>query len=209
MDPFSLTAATALGASAGTSGAIGAAGAGLSILGGLTSALGLSNKGDADASMYSYKAGIAKMNASIERQNSDYSLTAGDANAQRSGLTTGFTIAKEKTSQAANGFDVNTGSAVEVRDSTRSAGLIDQDTIRTEAGRQALGHRNAAANYDAEATGDIMAGDNARRAGKIAALGTLIGTAGSVASKWTQASQVWGGGTKNPYFGPLDYNGIG
>lgn len=179
MDPFSASMA--------------AIGGGAQAIGGLLSASGQLQKGDADAKMYAYRAGVAKMNATINRQNSDYALDAGDANAERSGLTTGFTIAKQKVAQASNGFDVNSGSNADVRDSTQSLGLIDQDTIRTAAGRKALGFRNEAAGEDAEASADIMAGDNAKRAAKLAAAGTLIGTAGSVASKWTQASQLWGG----------------
>lgn len=171
-----------------------AAGATASAVGGGIAALGQSQAGDASGRMYSYRAGVARMNANIQRQNSDYALTAGEANATRSGLTTGFTIARQRVGQAANGFDVNGGSNEEVRDSTRAIGVIDQNTIRTEAGRKALGFRNAAAGLDAEAVGDEMAGANAKRAGGISALGTLIGTAGSVASKWTQSSQVFGSG---------------
>lgn len=183
MDPFSGTAAIA------------AIGAGASAGGGILSAFGQSEKGEADAKMYAYRAGVAKMNATINRQNSDYALEAGEANAKRSGLTTGFTIAKQKVSQAANGFDVNTGTNVAVRDTTQDLGLVDQNTIRTEFGRKALGFRNTAAAEDAEASANLMAGDNSRRAGKIAAAGTLIGTAGSVASKWMQAGQTFGAGS--------------
>lgn len=182
MDPFSATAIAAVsaGASAG---------------GGILSAFGQSQSGDANASMYTYRAGIAKMNAQIQRQNSNFALEAGDANARRSGMSTGFTIAKEKVAQAGNGFDVNSGTNSDVRDSQREIGLIDQTTIRTEASRKALGFRNTAAGLDAEATGDIMAADNSRKAGRIAAVGTLLGTAGSVASKWMTASQTFGAGS--------------
>lgn len=182
MDPFSATA-------------IAAVGAGASAGGGVLSAFGQAQKGDADAKMYAYRAGVAKMNATINRQNSDFALEAGEANAKRSGLTTGFTIAKQKVAQAANGFDVNTGSNKDVREATQDIGLVDQNTVRTEFGRKALGFRNQAAAEDAEAGAMLIAGDNSRRAGKIAAAGTLIGTAGSVASKWMTASQTFGSGS--------------
>lgn len=180
MDPFSAAGLAAVGG-------------GLSAGGGILSAFGQLDKGESDAKMYSYRAGVAKMNATINRQNSEWVLEAEEDNARRSGLTTGFTIAKQKVGQAANGFDVNSGTNADVRESTGTLGLIDQTTIRTESGRKALGFRNQAAGEDAEAAASLMAGENARRSSKIAALGTLIGTAGSVASKWTQASQVWGG----------------
>lgn len=169
---------------------------GASAIGGLLTASGQVGKGESDAKMYAYRAGVAKINATINRQNSDYALEAGELQARRSGLTTGFTIGKQKVAQAANGFDVNTGSNEAVRDTTRAIGIEDQTTIRTESGRKAQGFRNQANAEDAEAGALMIAGDNAKRAGKIAAAGTLIGTAGSVASKWTQASQVFGGGSE-------------
>lgn len=182
MDPFSAAGLAAVGAASSAGG-------------GLLSAFGQSQKGESDAKMYAYRAGVAKINATIQRQNSDYALEAGELSARRSGLTTGFTIGKQKTAQAANGFDVNSGTNEAVRDATQSIGVEDQTTIRTESGGKALGFRNQAASEDAEAGADLIAGDNARRAGKIAAAGTLIGTAGSVASKWTQASQTFGAGS--------------
>lgn len=169
---------------------------GASAIGGLLTASGQVGKGESDAKMYAYRAGVAKINATINRQNSDYALEAGELQARRSGLTTGFTIGKQKVAQAANGFDVNTGSNEAVRDTTRAIGIEDQTTIRTESGRKAQGFRNQANAEDAEAGALMIAGENAKRAGKIAAAGTLIGTAGSVASKWTQASQVFGGGSE-------------
>lgn len=159
--------------------------------GGLLKALGENEAGSAKSAEYTYRAGLARRNAAIQRQNADYAVEAGDANAERSGLTTGFTIARQRVAQAANGFDVNTGTAADVRESTREIGVIDQNTIRTNAGRQGLSFRNQAAGLEGEATLDMLAATNATAAGKTQALGTLIGTAGSVASKWYQAGQVF------------------
>lgn len=177
--------------------AMAAVGGGLNLAGGLLKASGEADAGSAKSAEYTYRAGLARRNAQINRQNSDYALEAGDLNAERSGLTTGFTIGKQRVAQASNGFDVNTGTAADVRESTRDIGVIDQNTIRTNAGRQALSFRNTASGLDAEANLDMMAAANAKKAGQTSALATLIGTAGSVASKWTQASQVFksGGGS--------------
>lgn len=178
-----------------SAGAMAIVGGAAQVGGGLLTASGQVSKGESDAKMYAYRAGVAKINATINRQNSNYALEAGELSARRSGLTTGFTIGKQKTAQAANGFDVNSGSNEAVRDATQAIGVEDQTTIRTESGRKAQGFRNQANAEDAEAAADLIAGENAKRAGKIAAVGTLIGTAGSVASKWTQASQSFGGGS--------------
>lgn len=184
-----------------------AAGGGLNLAGGLLKASGEADAGNAKATEYTYRAGLARRNADIQRQNSDYALEAGGLNAERSGLTTGFTIGKQRVAQAANGFDVNSGTNAAVQDSTRDVGVIDQNTIRTNAGRQALSFRNTASGLDAEASLDDMAATNAKKAGKLSALATLIGTAGSVASKWTQASQVFktgSSGGSSPVYAPDD-----
>lgn len=186
------------------------AGAGATIAGGGITAFGQSSAGADAQKMYQYRAGVAKMNAAIQRSNSDYALDVGGREAERSGLSTRFTLAREKVAQSGGGFDVNTGSNADLRDSTQAIGKIDQDTINTNYGRQAQGFRNQALGLDAEAAGDIMAGDNAKKAGNIAALGTLIGTAGSVASKWGAASQSFGAPssgitTYGPDFLPTGY----
>lgn len=175
-------------------GTVAAIGVASTLAGGLMSASGQQQAGEASSKMYAYKAGVAQRNAAINRQNSDFALEAGESEAKRSGLTTGFTIARQTVAQSGSGFDVNSGSAAAVRDSTRDIGIVDQNTIRTNAGRKALGYRNRAGDLDAESGADVMAGQNARTAADIASTGTLIGTAGSVASKWLQAGQVWGGG---------------
>lgn len=170
-------------------------GSALSLIGGIVNASGQRQKAEADARMYHYKAQIARQNAAIARQNSVFALEAGEANARRSGMATGFTIAKQKVGQAASGFDINSGTAEAVRDSTRAIGLEDQTTIRTEAGRKALGERNRAVMLDSDAAMGDQAAASARQAGEISIASTLLGTAGSVASRWMQGSQSFGGGS--------------
>src|SRR6185436_3601075 len=105
--------------------------------------------------------------------------------------------------QAANGFDVNSGSNVETRDSTAALGRMDAGVIREEAGRKAYGYRIKAASEEAEAQANEMAAVNAKKAAKIQAIGTILGTAGSVASKWTQGSQSFGGASSGiTLYGP-------
>lgn len=177
--------------SAGTMAAVGLAS---SAGGGILSAFGQSQQGEAKASELRYKAGVARVNAEIERQNSDWSLTVGERESMRSGLTTGFTIAKQKVVQSGSGFDVNSGTAEAVRESTRLIGLDDQSTIRTNYGRKAQAHRQMGNNLDAEAAGLEAGAKNVQKASRMSALSTLIGTAGSVATRWTRASQSFGWG---------------
>lgn len=180
MDPFSMAAASG----------------GLQIAGGVLGAKGALDKGAADASMYKYRAAVARVNKQVAEQNSDYALASGDKNAYRKGLETSFTLGKQTVAQGANGFDVNSGTNVDVRDSTQAMGYMDQATIREEASRKAYGYRVKAASEEASAQMDEQAAVNAKKAAKIQAISTILGTAGSVASKWTQGAQSFGGASK-------------
>lgn len=165
---------------------------GLSAVGTLTKMFGGNAEAEAAAKAHSFKAGMARQNARILRQNADWTMETGERNARISGLTTGFQIGKQKVVQAASGFDINSGTAEEVRESQRKAGMEDQSQIRLESGRKALGFRNAAAGTEAEAAMEDYAAENARKAGKVSMLSTLLGGATSVAEKWTKFGKIGG-----------------
>ncbi len=119
--------------------------------GGIMSAFGQSEQGEATGRMYEYKAGLAEMNAQIARENADYTLTSAGTVARHAGMATGFNIARQKVAQAGSGFDVNEGTPADVRESTRKIGLEDQTTILTEGSRKAKGLRDQATALDTEA----------------------------------------------------------
>lgn len=194
-DPFTMAAVTT----------------GTQVAGGLLQAQGQAQEGAATASMFRYRAGVARMNKKIAEQNSDYALSAGETNAMRSGLQTKFILGKQTVAQGANGFDVNSGTAVDTRDSTQALGYMDQRTIREEAGRKALGYRYKAASDEAEAVGNEMSARNTERATKFKIASTILGTAGSVAGKWYQAGSSFGGAssgvtTYGPDFTPTGWS---
>jgi hypothetical protein len=168
---------------------------GLNAIGGIMGANAASKKAAGESQMFAYKAAIARKNAEINRKNADFAFDAGEDQAQRSGMTTGFTIASQKAAQSGSGFDVNRGTAADVRDSTQSLGLRDQKTIRIEAGRKAWGYKNAADMNDLEASMNDQAGANARKAGEVNMWSTLLGSATSVADKWFKASNSFGSGS--------------
>lgn len=171
-DPFTM-AAVGMGAAAGGSilGAFGAAGA-----------------GQAQSQTYAYQAGIAKVNATLDRQNASWTEEQGEVASLQSGQKTGFMVSSQKVAQSGSGLDVNTGSAAKVRDSQLEIGQLDQNIIRTSAARRAYGFQIGAATKDAESEMDLTAGANASKTGTIGAITSILGGASSVASKWSQGS---------------------
>ena len=172
---------------------------------------GAQAKGQADqaqalyqAQQKQYQAAIALMNKRIALQNADYDIAAGETKAQESGMQTRATLGEAKVTQAASGLDVNVGSAVDVRESIADIGAENTGIVRANAARAAYGERVNAANADAQsqllttaASNDVIAGQNARRAGDISATASLIGGATSVATKWSQASSAGVFGSTN------------
>ena len=169
-----------------------AIGAGSSILGGGVSAYGSLQKGAADQAMYNYQSGVAKLNQQIALQNASYAQQAGGSAAYQSGLKTAFTRGQQMVDQSASGIDVTSGSAAGVRKSTTDLGVYDQNLIRTNFAKKAYGFEVEAATKGTEAGADVIAGREAKKAGDIGAVASILGTAGSVSSKWLQASSSFG-----------------
>lgn len=173
MDPATLAMISMAGSAAsGTLGAVGALG-----------------KGSAQKSMYEYQAGVSEFNRKISLQNRDYAMATGEAEAGRYGLKAAANAGSIRAKQGASGVVVNTGSAADVQESAHKLALMDMATIRSNAARVAYGHTVEAAKYEAEGGMYRAAGANAKKAGMLEAMGSLISGATSVSSKWMQASQ--------------------
>jgi len=170
------------------------------------------------ANMSDYQAGVAKINRDIALQQADYALAVGDVEAQKKGMEWRSAIASAKAYQASSGLNVNTGSAVDVRASMVELGTYDQTVIRSNAAKVAWGYDIEATQNEAQsALYTMQAGIErmqataategakitrqglgiqkqalgvAQEAGTIGVMSSLVGAAGSVASKWTQGTSV-------------------
>lgn len=133
---------------------------------------------------YNYRAQVATNNAAIEKANADATLAAGQVEESNSKLHTGMTMAAQKAAQAANGVQVNMGSAAEVRQSTANVGAIDAAMIHYNAARAAFGQQAQAANYAAQAALDKKAGVGALTEGLFKAGSSVLSGASSLGQKY-------------------------
>lgn len=165
-----------------------------SIGGGLLGAFSSMQQGRAQSRMYQYQAGVASANQQIARQNADYERRVGDVQAQQSGLKTRSEIGSAKAIQAGSGLDINSGSAAQVRESMTQIGKQNADVIRANTARRAYGYEMKGMEQEAQGTLYRSASSNARSAGKIGAISSILGGATSVSSKWLQGRSVglWG-----------------
>jgi hypothetical protein len=165
-------------------------GIGSSALGGAVSAFGNWFGGESQGAMYDYQAAIARMNQQVAQQNAAYARSAGEIEAMQYGMKARYQIGAAKATQAASGLDVGSGSAVAVREGMYKVAQEDMGIIRSNAAKKAYGYEVEAVSKGAEAELDKYAAGYSRTAGKIAAIGSLLGGAGSVSSKWLSASQA-------------------
>jgi hypothetical protein len=168
---------------------VAAVGIGAAIAGSAVSAFGAYQQGQAGAAEYNYKAGIAAVNQQIAEQNANYATYAGEVQAQQQGIKTSQEIATTKAEQGAGGLDVSSGSNVRVRQAEYDVGQENIGLIRSNAAKRAYGYEVEAYQYGAQVSLDKYAASESKIAGTTAAIGSLLGGASSVSSKWTDASK--------------------
>lgn len=180
---------------------------GSSIGGGVLSAKGALDEGQAAKSLYGYQSQVARLNAQIDRQNAEWELTKGGVEATQYGMKAGQQSAAIRTRQAASGLDINTGTARQVQDSQTHIAQLDQATIRSNAAKTAYGYTVRATMDENQAKIYDVAGANAEKAAKTKAAASILGTVTSVSSKWSQGSQAGIFGNQSLGGGPIKLYG--
>lgn len=171
-----------------------------------------------EANKNKYQAAVADMNKEIAEGNSKYSRAVGDVEAQQAGMKAHAELGEMIASQGASGISVNSGSSVKVRESMIEIGSYSQDIIRSSAAKKAYGYDVEAMQYGAQADiyrytateNEAQAEESlkgaaftkqglglqqqamglADKAADINIMGSIVGTAGSVADKWTSGSMT-------------------
>ena len=162
------------------------------ITGGVTSAIGAGLSASGQRASLGAQATVAESNARIAELGAQQELDAGNQRIAALTLKAGQVKSAQRVAQAANGVDINQGSAAEVQQSTDVMKEIDKTSLETSAARAAFGQRTQAANYTAQAG---MARATAAGINPLMTVGTsLLGSAGRVADSWYRLNGGGGGG---------------
>lgn len=161
-----------------------------------------------------YQAGVADINKEIAKGNAIYSRDVGEVEAGQAGMKAHADMGEMIAQQGASGISVNSGSSARVRESMVEISQYTQSIIRSSAAKKAYGYEVEAMQYGAQAdvyrytsqqqeaqaenamtASDItksslglqqQAMSNVDSAKNINIMGSLVGTAGSVANKWSE-----------------------
>lgn len=162
---------------------------GLGAIGTLSSAAGEQRQAEAEQAQANYQAQVSANNAIIANQNAEMATAAGNAQAENKGLASAEQIGAIRAAAAAGNVDVNTGTNALVQKSQREVANLDVNTIRSIAAQKAYGYKVAAEQASEQGQVYRAAAKEAPIAGDIAAGGTILGGAGSLAGKWATWQQ--------------------
>lgn len=138
------------------------------------SAAGAISGGIAQGNAANYQGQVAANNATIARQNATYSAGAAAATTERAGLKARAQDAGVRSGIAANGLDVNSGSAADVQTSQRELGALDTGTVANNGALQVYGYQTQATGYQAQSTLDKQEAGADVAGGFMKAAGTLL-----------------------------------
>ncbi|WP_454911120.1 virion core protein, T7 gp14 family [Stutzerimonas chloritidismutans] len=113
---------------------------------------------------------VAKVNAGISKKAGEDAMQRGGVAADEQRKTTQQVIGAQRAGFAANGIDVNTGTAGQIQNDAAALGELDALTIMNNAAREAYGYR-------VQAMDQRQQGKLAKYQGKMEAIGSILGGA--------------------------------
>lgn len=143
-----------------------------------------------------FEAGMADINARLSETSARQELHRGQAEVGKLTMAAGQLKARQRTAFGANGVVMGEGSAAEIAASAEIMKEIDKNTIEANAVRSAWGYRTQGVNYQSEAVAKRGTSSSISPFG--AAAGSLLSSAGQVASSWYQFNKAGMGGNNAP-----------
>lgn len=122
----------------------------IAIIGAVSGAAGAVTSGIAQGNAASYQARVASNNAIIARQNAGYAAGAASTQIEEAGLKASARDAGVRAAIAANGVDVNSGSAVDVQQSQREIGALDTATVANKSALQVYGYETQGTGFQGQ-----------------------------------------------------------
>lgn len=141
-------------------------------------------QGKAQQAQYDYQAKVNENNRQIAEWQAQDALDRGEIEEKKHRIKVSRLKGTQRSVLAANGVEVDSGSALDTILDTAELGELDALTIRSNSERESYDYKVAAMNQGAEAGLNTLAGKNASTAGKYGAMTSLLTGANSMADKW-------------------------
>jgi di/tripeptidase len=180
---FVETGISVLEAGAAVSSAFSAIG-GIGTIGAALGAVGAISSANASAQSANYQSAVAANNAKQAQENASRAAQAGEITASMQERKTAANVGSIRAAQAANGVDVNSGSALDVRSSAAELGQLDAINIRSNAAREAYGYQAQSASYTGESDMYKSEASNDKTSGLLNAGSTLLSGVGNAVNSF-------------------------
>lgn len=167
----------------------------MSVLGMGMQVMGSMQQGQAQKQQAEYQAAVARNNQIIANQQAADAERRGAEAEKNQRVKTQMQIGTQMAKFGGSGVELNDGSPVDIFADTAAAGEYDALTVRSNAQREAWGHRVQGMNAGAQAGLYDLQGANAERAGNMGAGASLLTGLGSIADKWYMKRYGYGGAT--------------
>lgn len=135
-----------------------------------------------------YEQQVAERNATIAEQQAEQARQIGNMEEERQLRRVRAVVGSQRATLAANGLDVNSGTALDLQAETAGFGAADALNLRSNALREAWG-------FKVDATNQRNAGRAARAQGNNQAAGTLLTTASNMVSQAYSGGMFGSGGS--------------
>jgi hypothetical protein len=150
--------------------------------------------GAAQSNAADYQAKVASNNALEAGYNAAYSTQAGAVQGEQKSRQGAEKQAGVKAAMAANGVDVNSGSAVRVQEGGRELAQTDTANVVHNANLQAYGYRTQQTGYDAQSNLDQMQSSNDLIGSDLKAVGAGLGDAKQIGNGVSSVASLFAGG---------------
>ena len=175
----------------------------LPIISAVATAGGAVMSGIAQGNAASYQAQIAANNAKIANQNAAYAAAAGHAKEEQQGMKGAAQMGAIKAEIAANGVDVNTGTAKDVQTSAREEEQLNTLNVTNKSALEVYGYRAQQSNFQAEEQLYNNEAEEAPIGGFLGAAGDLFGGVSGLGGGTTAGAS---GGAISNVMGPTGFS---
>ena len=98
-----------------------------------------------------YDASVADQNARMSAFQAEDALRRGETETNRARMATKRLIGSQRAAMAAQGIEVDSGSAMDIQEDTAALGALDAQAIQNNAYMEAFGYKSQAIDYTAKA----------------------------------------------------------
>lgn len=139
---------------------------------------------DAQAQAYEAQSKVAEQNAALANRQAESNAEAGAMKAAQILQRARQVKASQAAAYSANGVDISTGSALDVLSDTEAQGKLDQANALYDAATNTWSLQAQATNYQNQANAYKSSANNAREAGKMNAMTSLLTGASALATQY-------------------------